>query len=407
MKNNRIKRSFFIPLLLISFWLLLFEYSSYLILKRWGDPLDKAYEVIEAHSQLGWKQKSSLNTLFYDEKLTTNADGFRHTSPSTLKDHHYNIMTLGPSSAFGWGVSDNDTYSHLFSELIANFSHKKTLSLNLSQIGHSSFQGYKLYEEQRIQNLKPQLLLISYGVNDIDKFRFFFSSPQDDINELSTPKPKQTIRLLNTIHSSYFLRLVTRTVAQVSTKFSCKPLTSPPVERLSLQNSFKYLSKIIEKAQSKDVSVILVNTPFKLPTPSENLDKKWLNLNSMGLEAKKSGDLDSAIKYFKDSLDSNQNQTVAHYQLMTLYALQQECFSASKHLALARENEPSRIHGDLLAFNKELSYLSNKYKIKLLDAHTLLAQNEQNFVDPIHPSKRGHNLIAKELFKLWVNNINE
>ncbi len=125
---------------------------------------------------MGWRQAWNKETEFLGKTFTTDSRGFRK---STSQEEGTSILFLGPSSTTGWGVHDHETYPSLMGKF---FSVK-----NAGQIGYSSYQGLKLYENDLVSE-KYDVVVIAYGINDVDMHRFYFQSNLTDAEEFREQK---------------------------------------------------------------------------------------------------------------------------------------------------------------------------------------------------------------------------
>ncbi len=192
-------------------WLVLFEFAAAYWVARWGDPLDKVKQVLVADGKLGWRQKKDFNGKFLDVSLKTNELGLRGNPLGEFSKASKNIVLLGPSSTFGWGVEESKTYASLLQKILRNkHPGSKIYTLNAGQIGFSSWQGLYFFKDGKLNALKIDVLVIAYGVNDVDKFRFFYTSPLSDKEEFGVPKNVQEISLQNILLKSNFLNLLSR-----------------------------------------------------------------------------------------------------------------------------------------------------------------------------------------------------
>ena len=165
-------RMVFVILFSTLFWLLLLEGGAYLLTGWVGDGLDVAKVVLRPDSNLGWRQKENFDGKFMEKELKTNSFGFREKKEN-FSEGVFKIALLGPSSAFGWGVELKDTYAKVLERELGKS--RKVEVFNLGQIGFSSWQGTQLIREEWFKINTADLILIAYGVNDIDRHRFYFS----------------------------------------------------------------------------------------------------------------------------------------------------------------------------------------------------------------------------------------
>ncbi|PJA14353.1 MAG: hypothetical protein COX66_12625, partial [Elusimicrobia bacterium CG_4_10_14_0_2_um_filter_63_34] len=188
----------------------LFEAGARLWLSRRGNPFDRAMAVLQADAALGWRQKFHFNGRFLGIPLRTNEAGFRTHPASRMEQARRRILIMGPSSTFGWGVPQEETYSDVLEGLLGGAGAEIPAAVfNAGQIGFSTWQGLRLFRSE-LSRLKPDVIVIAYGVNDVDLHRFFFNSSAPDKVELAAPKPLPSVRVGNLMDRLVFLRASSR-----------------------------------------------------------------------------------------------------------------------------------------------------------------------------------------------------
>ncbi len=375
-------------------WISVLEWGSRFVIDRYGDPLLKSYRILRQDAKLGWKLRSGLDLKFYDGKLTTNSDGFR-AAEGLDKNQKISIMTLGPSSAFGWGVGDQETYTHHVSQWLNDKKSDPSPPFNASQVGYSSLQGLWLFEDLKPMNFKPQVVVVAYGVNDIDRFRFFFSSAKSDQDELSATK---SVEAYNFLSQSSFFNLVAYVAKKKLGNLNCDWMTKIPVQRVGIDKSMDALATIIRSYQESGVTVVAINTPHRYEDKFQNYDgeaeKKIQHMRQKSFSSR-----EAFVENIKKIVKNHPHQTLGYYELMRVAAEKGDCQGAEDFLDKARLNEPRRIVFEINRFNKALASLSKEIQTPLIDAHRLLKQDQKMFVDPIHPSAVGHKLIAESVIR--------
>jgi hypothetical protein len=112
-------------------------------------------------------------------RLASNADGFR-TKPFARKDAAtLRVVTIGDSSTFGWGVDPEYTWQSGLEKRLGASLGRPAEVLNLGISGHSSRHGIGILRHYAL-DLKPDVLVISYGANDA---RFVLRSVQESCSQ--------------------------------------------------------------------------------------------------------------------------------------------------------------------------------------------------------------------------------
>ncbi len=338
------------------------EFISVIWVKKNGDALQRALMVLGPDKRLGWKQKSNLQTTFEGKNVVTDSEGFRN-DPEDKGD--YEVIALGPSSTFGWGVHQRETYSAILTD---SFS-KKTF--NAGQIGYGIVQGKILYEA--IGNLpkfrSAKYVLIAYGVNDVDRFRFIGESPLNDEAYFSSPLPSQSIRAkLPWLGNTAFGSMLLRAWGETALYRSCG-LQSLPELRLTERQFEKNLVELIKSVRKSGARPILLSTAFRPNVPTSEIDA-------------------ASVALF--------------YQKSVAAAKADRCEESRSLFKQGREREISRLFLDIKSLNASIERIAEIEKVPLLKPDQILddSDGKNNFFDPVHPSALGHSKIARHLAEL-------
>jgi lysophospholipase L1-like esterase len=100
--------------------------------------------------------------------VSTNENGLRSSSISPNTDNNKRIITLGCSTTFGWGVSDEEAYPSRLQYYIEEADIGNAEVINAGQPGYTSFQGTWLWD-QVLKDYSPDIVLIGYIVQDARK----------------------------------------------------------------------------------------------------------------------------------------------------------------------------------------------------------------------------------------------
>ncbi len=113
--------------------------------------------------------KPNLNIRFQGKQFTTNEYGFREGSFEIKPSKDITrIVSLGDSYAMGWGLHDNEHYSHRL-EILLNQSNKiKYEVLNLGVMSYrniDNIRAYKIFTH----SLEPNIVLLHIDINTLDR----------------------------------------------------------------------------------------------------------------------------------------------------------------------------------------------------------------------------------------------
>ncbi len=216
--------------------------------------LDRIMKVLEENHHNLWKVKSNLDQEFFGANIKTNKDGFRITDgEEEWENSNIKIAVLGASPSFGWGVENDQTYS----SKIFHQSNKKISVKNFSQIGYSSFQGIHILEEA-IKS-KPTHILITYVINDLDYYRFFYSQNVEDKNV--SPSNPLIVFLRNFIKELTLPKFI---ISKIPKK-NASSISLKRETRVSLNDYVKNIKNLIKKSKANGITPILVKFPVNMP----------------------------------------------------------------------------------------------------------------------------------------------
>ena len=187
------------------------------------------------------------------------------------------------------------------------------------------------------------------GINDLDKFRFYSDEPT------SIEKIEKY---------SDFFTMLSLAFSEISYKYKCEDLVTIK-QRLSLPDYLFEIAALVQDLRANGVIPVIVNTPYFLKQDRVQ-DPQTI-----------------AVEYAKVEQSARAN----------------DCQAAMEHLKIAKGLEPERVQRDVIVLNTALREFASANKLAYIDTYTALdsSKKEQNFVDPVHPSAVGHQLIARQL----------
>lgn len=381
----------------VFFWVIALETAARIGVDQFGSTLAKTMRVLQADPVLGWRQRPNLNRSFFGAKVVTDANGFRSADRGAWNKSELRVLLLGPSSAFGWGVENDATYARQLQRLLSESTGKAVSVFNASQIGHSSWQGRRLFESPLFAEARPDIVLLAYGVNDYDRFRFFFASDKPDKVELAKPRD---VSLQNGLMSHAFPQIMHQATQAVLSAVTCRDTGEIPHKRVSRQDVFANFSAMIQEARKRGARVMVINTPYELNRFASEPDLDVLHRQLHLVEQKiEQGELNQAARALQDLKKDHARISQVHYLASAVLSRQGDCRAAQKAFEKGRELEPWRLYAELNDFNTGLERFSRNQRVLFIDAHALIGGRPEMFVDPVHPSAAGHKTIAAEIFK--------
>ena len=233
------------------------KYQSY----TWHDPNT------QFDSELGWSPVPNTRVYFPEwGTLSSNSHGFR--SPE-IDQNKKQIIVLGDSVAWGFGVSDTETFPYLLNEIVANMNYQVS---NLAVSGYDLGQYYLFLKRHinKFNNLKQVVLvictqndLICTGKNfDSGKRKPLFIARSGELILTSSKINKYCLR--NLFSRSYFLGNCLPNVGIVG-----KFLSWISGDRILSGNeelkevSIRLLQKIYELVLSHNAELLVILSPSR------------------------------------------------------------------------------------------------------------------------------------------------
>jgi lysophospholipase L1-like esterase len=367
--------------------------------------LERILELLETDHERFWRQRANLNTTFEGSRVFTDAQGFRLAEGENKEvQPAFRAATFGASPTFGYAVEAEETYAKR-TESAMRKSGGNVQVINLGQIGYSSWQGLKVFSTQ-VPKLKPDLVTVSYMVNDIDRLRFFFTNGKSDENT-ETPSPAR-LRVSNFISQfsptallvAQFRRILLKTfgTGDNAARYNLGHRRVPP----DLYE--KNLLEFISIARREKTPLIFILMPFRLPHPVPDEPENLKSMLDMAQRRIDEGRSDDALAML-DALD-DQEQFASRLIFLRGRALE----------AAGRKSEAQQIYKkavnhlvydcarDAPRYNAVMARVAMQNNIPLVDAASALGGDqieEQLFVpnDYIHPNPAGHEIISRCLTK--------
>ncbi|MCF7907349.1 MAG: hypothetical protein K9L86_00510 [Candidatus Omnitrophica bacterium] len=378
-----------------------------------NDRLQEILRVLEQDSILFWRQRENLDTEFQKTGLKTNFIGLRDEVQNFGKKANLvRVICLGASPTFGWAVEGEDSYpDQLENMLNHNPKGKKIYEvINAGVIGYSSYQGL-LFLKNELLRFDPDIITIAYGVNDMDKHRFYRSNGKMD-KELY-PKNRSSVFLENIFNNSKLVRVCRDFVLYLKgyrKDFSgIKGSTFSDSVRVSPQDYKNNLDEILKIAKKKGIKIIFIKMPMDLSLPEPISDQKKLKAEeylSIGLKLIKARAIDQAIANLKKAAINNPYSSEVFYYLGMCYELEKDSLSAKDYFLKAKEAQAYQHRKDIQIYQDLMQQLADTKNIPCLDAMRAVvgSNNKSFFKTPIHPNASGHKIIAGLLYDALTDN---
>lgn len=379
------RRKLLVMLIASCFWLLVAELGARVWRGLAADPLDRARRVMRTHEDRLWMMKPDLQTEFEGAALHTDEAGFRKSERESSDDFvvrvkNADVLLLGPSSAFGWGVRAEETYLSLALESVAS------RGVNLSQVGYGLQQGIETWRELALQ--VPELLesakasrviLLAYGVNDIDRARFFVSNGRpdreffgDQVADESRRIWRQQLERESQFISTALGQMLLRSLQELAFAVGC---ASPhKLETRSTPEEFvEVLLRWKTDLENLGHKVLVLDSPFRYPFAwDESLASQAEAWFAKSAEASQLGECGEARRWLREARRAEPHRVMMSLQQINL--LLDKTFGASTTQA----QSSLETQGDYLRIRDDLN-------------------SAEDFVDPIHFSVVGHRKVEAKL----------
>lgn len=377
-----------------------------------NDELEEILSVLEQDPVLFWKLKSNLNTSFQNTQLITNRWGLREKDFKFRKDANaIRIICLGASPTFGWGVEYQEAYPYqLRKNLIEKFHIPYQIEvINAGVIGYSSYQGL-LFFKDKILKFNPDIITVSYGINDVDKYRFFRNNGKPD--KYLYPKNRLLTSFENILQRSrlfHLMRSIFLRTKKINSKYygGVKNLYHR-YRRVSLGDYENNLKNIIKIAKEKNIKVILLKMPMRSPFKLVQVNDSAKDLAERFITASiyfaNTGRYLSAITCLVKSLECNPYSAKAFYYLgvynykLKNYNLAKICFQMAKELELQECALAIKMYNNLM------EKVAREYRVPIVDVSLIFQNKEEMFLNPdhdfVHPSVLGHKKIGEGIAKV-------
>jgi hypothetical protein len=122
--------------------------------------------LIEPHPTRFWSLRPETHAVWENTRISVNRQGTRGEDVPDRQPGDLRILSLGESSTFGSGVSDEETYSaRLEAILRAALPERRPTVVNAGVPAYSSFQSLVFFEERGAE-FQPDIVLFYHEVND-------------------------------------------------------------------------------------------------------------------------------------------------------------------------------------------------------------------------------------------------
>ncbi len=416
--TSRILKSKLLPKVIaigmVVLFFVLLEAGCLLVEKK--SRLDNILAILDEDSQLFWKQRNHLDTDFFGGHVTTGGMGLRvFDGPETGGSADFRVLILGASPTFGWGVHDNETYAAELSRKLNRDFKDPIAVINGAGVGYSSYQGLT-FLKKHIDVLKPDLITVSYVINDVDNYRFFQN------NGIRDKKVKKRSPLAaginNMLIRSAFCRFLGRTMANMKKGLNKKKAAAEPgavdysvypgENRVSREDYRANLLEFQRMAAQRGIELVFIKMPVNLPLGPDILsESRGKEFFDAGKALYHKSDYPKAAAAFQQAVHYNPILSKAYYYLgqCALASDRPGCEAeAEEHFTMVKKSESFQCARDALKYNRVMEEVAAEKGVPLVDIVAAFKQyTEYLWVDPdsdtIHPNKLGHSIIGGRLYQ--------
>ncbi|MCD4785855.1 MAG: hypothetical protein K8T10_18715 [Candidatus Eremiobacteraeota bacterium] len=211
------------------------------------------------HPTLFWELSPGLlNMNLLQDKVFTNSHGFRSPEISMKKPPgQYRVMVLGDSSAFGFGVADDETFGAILSrDLRKKYPQKDVRFINGAVSGYTTHQAATFMKE-RGWKFSPNLIIISF--NDDPQMEW-----KQDVQRAPGVILTPIFRLLykSNIYLT-FKQAILNARVRSNPKFAMSPDRGSETNRVTAKQLRKNLKDIQDEAKKRGADVITISMPLQ------------------------------------------------------------------------------------------------------------------------------------------------
>lgn len=356
------------------------------------DRLESILEIFELHPTRLWALRPDLDTTFQGAPLRTDSRGARVVPGQPGGG---SIACLGDSLTFGWGVGDGEAWPARLQERIGRPVR------NLAVPGYTSWQGLRVLEEEALPS-RPEVVLVSYGVNDVSRGRFFRSDLRPDAAQESRSPALTTLANLGMGTGTYrFLRhraLLHRASDLELQAAGLRKLDEAP-PRVSLEEYSANLSALAARSRDAGSRVAFVLLPLNLPLPPK-VPRPRAEAALVLFARARQGDPATALRLLWSGLEEDPRARPETWKAYDLARAAGDREGMTRALTLLKKQEVWAASGRHVDSNRAMRAVAAASGTSLVDIEREFARAGGSLfndprLDPYHPNPRGHRLIAE------------
>mgnify|MGYP001022584710 CR=1 FL=1 len=368
--------------------------------------LERILDVLESSPDFLWHQRPNLSTEFEGASAYTDSDGFRlariaaiDNPPPATDRKPFIIVTLGASPTFGYGVKAEEAYPALVGEMLRR-ERPEIRVINAGEIGFSSWQGLKLAAKY-LDQWRPDLITVSYVVNDIDRLRFFYSNGKTDYQTDLPSAASSAISnfVAQTWPLSFFSKQQRRLLVKLFSNMSQRKSYEMTQVRSLPAEYEKNLREFARIAAERGVPLLFIKMPFRLPEEIPPASAELVQTLERIAKLIDSGEYDQARSAADELYAGEKHASRLYYLRGRLAENAGDSDGAKEEYRQAMRHVIYDCARDARYYNTIMEKTARALNIPLVDPAARLggvSADMEYFVpgDYIHPNAAGHKIIA-------------
>jgi len=340
------------------------------------------------------------------------------------RETDYRMFFLGGSTVRGRPFTVDTAFAK-WVELELNARSRNDTTYQSINCGGLSYASYRLTRiNQEILHYDPNLVVLATGHNEFLEDRSF-----------TTAKTNQDLTPVSSWRSVNWIRSLAGDDLESFKTNSKKPLPANVTARLDAKSGYasyqwaptwkqdviaqyrESVTAIISQCQTKNIPILLVCLgsnlrdcpPLKSELPltlSNATRQKWLNLFDQATRHR--DDPATALNLFQQCSAITDDHALLHYRIARCFEQLGQMQSAREHYLLAKDHDicPLRLTEQMDHLIRELA---DRFDVPLVDVRGTLEQASaqqipgyEMYVDHVHPSIAGHQLIASTIVRQLI-----
>lgn len=364
--------------------------------ETWGPPrerLERILEIFELHPTRIWALRPNLLTTFEGAPLHTDGEGRRISQG--CEGGGGGVWVIGDSLTFGWGVGDDETWPARVQQRLGRKVE------NAAVPGYTTWQGLTLLRETVLPRA-PAVVLVSFGVNDVSKMRFFDTSSAPDSAWVS--RGRVATAAWNAVMSTRLWKFARnlafrRRDGSATERAALLAFSDRTPVRVSADDYAVALRQMTTLCRTAGATVVLVKMPLNLPLPPAVTQEKRDAAAAAFGQAEAAGGASGASDAFRRALDADPTDRTYATAALRHFQAGGDPANVERVLTLMMRQDVWAASALHVAYNQRLDAVARELAVPVVDVEALFVRAggtlfNDPVTDPYHPNPRGHAVIA-------------